>query len=378
MKIAINCVFFTPKGGGIKEYIYNLTKNLGEIDRQNDYVVYVLSDMKNYAEENFPKYFRIKTLPFRSGSQIEVVKRSLFEHKFWTKEEKLEKWNLFHSPMFHAPNLKHTPVILTVHDMRFFRFPKTYAFLRYHFLKHKVKNSIKRADHIISISQFTKDEIQNAYGIPPEKISVIHEAINPQHFSRKISVRPSAVPEALETERFLLSVGHLEPRKNYIRLIDAFENLKQRSDYADLKLVIVGRKDHSYGETLRRIEMNPHISYLNFVDNDSLLWLYQNTELFVFPTFYEGFGFPPLEAAVSGTVSAVSNTSSIPEVCGDAALYFDPMDVISIQLAIEKGLDRGKSYSEIKEALPLQLGKFSWENNARETLKLYNNFLKSK
>lgn len=332
--------------------------------------------MEEYATNLLPSRFRIKPVPYTSGSLKEVVRRSVFEQYFWKKEEELEKWDLFHSPMFHSPKLKQTPVILTVHDMRFFRFPKTYAFLRYHFLKYKVKKSIKRADHIISISEFTKKEIQYAYNISPNKITVILEAINPERFSVPVSKVPDDIPQNLKKNKFLLSVGHLEPRKNYNRLIETFQRIKKYPEYRNLKLVIVGKKDHSYKETLKLVNADPDVFYLNFVSHETLLWLYQNAELFIFPTIYEGFGFPPMEAAASGTVSVVSNLSSIPEVCGDAAFYFDPYNQDDMKKNILEALKKGDDYQVRKNKLESQLKKFSWRNNAEQTLQLYKKFMK--
>lgn len=374
MKIAINCAFFQPQGGGIKEYIQNLVENLSKIDNENEYVLYVLEDYLEYAKENLRCRFRIKPMPFKGKNVVNAIIRSAFEQFFWRREEKREKWDVFHSPFFHGPNLKKTPLILTVHDMRFFRFPKTYTFLRYQFLKYAVKKSIKRAAHVITISQFTKEEIVEAYGSPREKITVIHEAINSDHFSEQqlADEEDRKIADKLSNGKFLLTVGHLEPRKNYNRLISAFE--KMSSESADKPyLVIVGKKGHNYDDTLRLINANDNILYLNFVSQPLLNWLYRNAEFFVFPSFYEGFGFPPLEAATHGTISAVSNLSSIPEICGDAAVYFNPFDENDITRQLCQLYTDSALRSSLKASLETQLNKFSWRKNAMETIGIYKN-----
>jgi len=373
MKIAINCAFFQPKGGGIKEYIQNLVENLNLIDNENEYILYVLEDYIEYANTNLKCRFQIKSIPFKGSTLIDVIKRSVFESYFWRKEEQNERWDLFHSPFFHGPKLKNTPLILTVHDMRFFRFPETYTFLRYQFLKRAVKNSIKRANHIISISQFTKDEICDAYATPEKKITVIHEAINRNHFSEQTltSEDDIQVMSKLSKSKFMLSVGHLEPRKNYNRLINAFHQVRYKLD-EELYLVIVGKKGHNYNDTLRLIESNDHVVYLDFVSLPLLNWLYKNTEIFVFPSFYEGFGFPPLEAAAHGTISAVSDISSIPEVCGDAAAYFDPFNETDMAQVLYNIITNHQLQDSLKSKLEFQLAKFSWRKNAEETISIYN------
>lgn len=372
MKIAINCAFFQPKGGGIKEYIYNLVNNLALCDTNNTYILYVLKDMYEYAKENFPPSMKIKVIPYASRPQSQIIKRSLFEQHFWTKEEQIEQFDIFHSPFFHSPTFKKAKVVLTVHDMRFYRYPTTYAPLRYIYLKYAVHHSVKKAHHIISISEFTKKEIIQAYNIPQYKISVIHESINHKHFS-EINTPDIQTPfmKDLQSSRFLLSVGHIEPRKNNERLIQCFNELRENG-FQDLKLVIVGKKGHSYKKFFKYLAQSSNVYYLNFVSHEMLIWLYKNASLFVFPSFYEGFGFPPLEAAALGTVSAVSNVSSMPEVCGDSVFYFNPFSIESMKQTIIEALNNQSTYEEKKQKLKSNLNRFSWEKNAQQTLQVYN------
>lgn len=374
MKIAINCAFYQPKGGGVKEYIDNLINNLAVHDKKNEYILYVLQDQIDYAKKNLPAKFRIKTIPYNSKSLRDRIKRSLFEQQFWRNEEKEEGFDIFHSPFFHSPKFKKVPVILTVHDLRLYRYPQTYEFLRYVFLKRKVKASIKKANHIISISNFTASELKNLCDVSEDKITVIHEAINRERFTLSSNYSPEDIPEKLKRNSFLLAVGHMEPRKNYDRLINAFKNLKAKDEFKDFQLIIVGKKDHSYKNTLELIESTKDVNYLNFVSLETLLWLYKNAALFVFPSYYEGFGFPPLEAASFQTVSAVSNISSIPEVCGEAAFYFDPFNVENIAETISLALTNEGLMEDKRKKLTQQLEKFSWEKNALETMKIYNRY----
>lgn len=368
MIIAINCSFYLPKGGGIKEYIHNLVENLYALDLENKYILYVLEDSLDYAKKNLPN-FQIKSIPFRSGSLLEVVKRSILSQSFWSREEDIEGFDIFHSPFFYAPHLKRAKVILTVHDMRFFRFPKTYHFLRYVFLKYSVKRSVLSADAIISISEFTKSEIISAYKINPAKITVIHEAINMRHFSPVDDSLNSPVYCELKKYPFLLSVGHLEPRKNYNRLILAFKKIK--CNYPDIKLVIVGKKNLDYTKTIALINSSEDVFYLDFVSDYDLRWLYQQARLFVFPSIYEGFGFPPLEAACFGTPSAVSNQSSIPEICGDSVEYFNPFDINDLAKTIIDALSIPKDNILLQKRMKNNLSRFSWKKNVKDTIALY-------
>ena len=371
-KIAINCIFYQPRGGGISEYIYNLITNIERIDNHNEYILYVLKDMVGYAKEKLATRFEIKQIPY-SSSYVDVIKRSLFSQRFWTREEEEENFDLFHSPFFHSPRFKRAKVLITVHDMRFYRFPYTYTLPRYVYLKYAVKRSCILADHIITISRFTKEELMKAYGISSEKITVVHEAINKDRFSAK-SVESYSLPseyQYLVHSKYILSVGHLEPRKNYERLIDAFAKLKNDSDKKDLRLLIVGKKGHHYSKILKKIRNTADVVYLNFVDHNMLQWLYNNASLFAFPSYYEGFGFPPLEAGCYGVVSAVSNVSSMPEVCGESVFYFNPYDVDDMATVLKEALSNSVLRKEKELLMANQIDSFSWRENARQTLTLY-------
>lgn len=374
MKIAINCIFCQPKGGGIREYIYNVVSALSRIDKENEYVLYVLKDCMDYARRTLPDVpnMRIKPTPYDS-SYKSVINRSLFSRSYWLKEEREERFDIFHSPFFHAPKLKKAKVLITVHDLRFCRYPSTYTLPRYLFLRYAVKYSIRQADAIITISAFTKSEIMDVYKTDGAKITVVHEAINRNDFSldKLKGYVLEDIVKPLENQRFILSVGHIEPRKNYERLLDAFALLKKNPGAKDVKLVIVGKKGHHYENVLKRIGEMPDVYYLDFVSRELLLWLYQNAAVFAFPSYYEGFGFPPLEAACFGTISAVANISSIPEVCGDSVAYFDPMNILDMERTLGRCLF-DKDYVEEKKALLIpNLDRFSWDKNACETLEIY-------
>lgn len=382
MKIAINCMFCQPKGGGIKEYIYNIVNALSRIDKENEYILYVLQDCLEFASGLLPKVpnMRIKATPY-GESFMSVIKRSLFSNQYWLEEEKKEKFDLFHSPFFHSPKLKKAKVVITVHDLRFYRYPYTYTFLRYQFLRRAVRRSINNADHIISISSFTKSEIIDAYKIDSDKCTVVLEAINRNDFSSSqlVNYQLEDMAKHLHGKKFILSVGHIEPRKNYMRLIEAFKKIKQTNQCADdLHLVIVGKKGHHYEDVIKEIDATPNVHYLNFVSRNLLLWLYQNAAVFAFPSIYEGFGFPPLEAACFGTISSVSNISSIPEVCGDSVDYFDPLNIDDMAASLSRCLYDESVIEEKKSRLLPNLDRFSWDKNAEETLAIYKKIVNEK
>ena len=373
MKIAINCQFcFAKGGGGIKEYIIQLTNHLEKVDHDNDYVLYVLEDQYDYAKTVLPKRFKLKPIPYHRNL-VSKICRSLFAQRFWSKEEKEECFDVFHSPFFHAPKMKHARLLMTVHDLRLYRYPETYSFLRYQFLKWAVKKSIARVDRIISISQFTKDEMISTCGVDPNRVTVVHEAINRSFFSVD-RIKNYDLPEEyayLKKDRFLFCLSQIEPRKNHLRLIKAFSKLKAQGSFDDLHLVLAGLQKLNATPVLKAIAETPDVIYLDYVPTELMLWLSHHATLFVYPSYYEGFGFPPLEAASLGTVSAVGRASSVPEVCGDCAFYFDPYDVDDMCRVIAAALNDEAAIKEKKQKLEQQLSKFSWEKNAINTLKIY-------
>ena len=372
MKIAINCSHYFPQAGGVKEYIFNLLHNIATINNEIEIIIYVSKDYYQFAIDTLPHNYFIKQTPFTSKSSIF---RSLNENKYYQREEEVEKFDIFHSPFFHAPKLKKAKLLMTIHDMRIYRYPLTFSLLRYIFCYFKVKSSVRRSDKIISISHFTKEEIVKLCKIKSNKISVVHEAINRDFFSPLTveNYQPTINPNIISGD-FILSVGHLEPRKNFNSLIKAFNDIENKN----IKLIIAGKKNHGYRETLKLINQNKNIYYLEFVDSKLLVWLYKYAKLFVFPSFYEGFGFPPLEAAALGTVSAVSNVSSMPEICGESVIYFDPFDIGSMTQTINNALINDELIASKKELLKSRLDKFSWQKNAEETLKLYNEMMTNK
>jgi len=371
MKIAINCIYYTQKGGGIKEYIYNLVKNISIMDRQNSYVFYITKDYKQSFQMFINKTSKVKIFPYGSNQKI---KRSIFQQKFWYNEEKRENFDIFHSPFFHAPNFKKAKVILTVHDLRFLRYPLSYRIPRYIYLKYVVKNSLINAKHIITVSNFTKDEIIDCYKISPEKVDVIPEAVDFTGFSLKNDSATLIIEDkTIVRKKYFLAVGHLEPRKNYLRLIEAYSNLpdKLKNKYA---LVIVGKKNHGYKKIIDAINHSRMIFYFNFVSRDELSWLYANSKIHVFPSFYEGFGFPSLEAGLFGIPTIGANNSSIAEVAGKGGIYFNPFSLDEIVETITKVLTNTQLYEQLSKEALKNIRLFSWKDNALKTIDVYKSF----
>jgi len=310
--------------------------------------------------------------------------------------------DIFLSPHFLLlPVSGRTKTIVVFHDLSFVRFPELFSFSK--LIWHKFiypKNQARKADLIIAVSDSTKNDLINLYGIPQEKIKVIYPAAG-EEFKRVEKTDPK-LPKVKEKynlpDSFILYFGTIEPRKNISGLIEAFEKIKKQEtkiplevqwdgfegvvksekknffDFKKLKLVIAGNRGWLYNDVFGKIGNSPYkndIIVTGFIDEEDRPYLYGLAKIFVYPSFFEGFGFPPLEAMACGIPTAVSNRSSLPEVVGDSAIMFDPQNTDEIALAIKDILED----SNLREALVergLRRAKlFDWSKTADEFLDVF-------
>jgi glycosyltransferase involved in cell wall biosynthesis len=268
------------------------------------------------------------------------------------------------------------PYIITVHDLiRYFDLKGHDVLIHRPNFRDKFYLSldykgIEKAIKIIAVSCATKHDLIRYLGIPGERIAVIHEGIG-RGTLKPVRIRPLPYP-------YILYVGSEHPRKNLDGLLQVFARLKQGGDFGDLKLVKVGkaggREVDFRRETLRIVDglnLRDEVVFTEWVSDEELAAYYSNAECFVFPSLYEGFGFPPLEAMCWGCPVISSNTSSLPEVVGEAAIRMDPRDIDGLAKAIQKVLtDENLRKKMVQEGF-IQAQKFSWERAGRETLKAY-------
>ena len=283
----------------------------------------------------------------------------------------------FYSPDFVLPpTLPRTRTLLTVHDLSFLRCPEAFVPALRRYLERVVPRSVARADRVLADSEATRADLIALLGVPPEKVQVLYSGVHPRFCPR---------PEPDETARlraryglgdapYVLSVGTLQPRKNYVRLIRAFVQLtnqptNQPTNQLTNQLVIAGGRGWLYEETLAEAGKYPdRVRILGFVDDGDLPALYRNAALFVFPSLYEGFGLPVLEAMACGVPVVCSNASSLPEVAGDAALLVDPLDTDGLTMAMARVLEdpdlrRGMIARGLEQA-----ARFTWERAALQLL----------
>lgn len=373
MKIAIEAERANQKTKtGVEHYAQQVIWKLAQLDRENQYIIYLRTPPQPWFGK-LPSNFSIKVLPFPIfWTQIRLSVEFLFNKvdALWIPASAL--------PLIHPKNS-----VVTIHDIAWEFFPDTFTGFMKWYLKFSTWYAVKHARAIIAVSSATKRDLIKRYDMDPEKIFVVHHgytgprpsAAGSQVSDRSQSIEdlfPELKPESrkiLGSAKYLLYIGTLQPRKNLERLLDAFIILKSDHPYLDHKLVIAGWSGWKSEQILAKIkDYEQDVIYLGYVTDKQRAELLKRANAFVLPSLYEGFGMPILEAFAVGVPVATSQVSSMPEVAGDAAIYFEPNNTRSMIAALSHLLSDWKLRQELVEKGKLRLEKFSWEKCARETL----------
>jgi glycosyltransferase involved in cell wall biosynthesis len=375
VKIAIDVRRMTEFGVGT--YIRNVVRTLGRLDQQTEYV---LIGSPEKCKEIGPLPANFRTVPLLHPE------RSLKSYREFRAIVKRNQCDLVHIPnLFSVPRALPCPYVMTVHDMLQHLTPtrrQTGFSGSCHF--QGTKQVLKGAARIFAVSNFTKVEIEKVFSIPPSRIEVIYNAID----ERFLRGHASAADRQFIAERyqvnypFLLYAGRISPHKNVVRMIEAFSALKTELEkeqlFPDLKLIIIG-DDLSGNPDLRRTVIRSGVQndvrFLGFVPIEVLRTFYDAAKIFVFPSLYEGFGLPPLEAMALGTPVVTSNVSSLPEVVGNAAVLVHPENVFEIMRALHRVLVDQTLRDKMKERSYRQAAKFSWEKSVLRIMDAYKEVL---
>jgi len=367
LRIAIDAHSVGAKLGGNESYAVNLIEALAQIDSVNNYTLYVTTAAaRDRFHQRWPNFQVHTTLPHTPLIRIPLT---------LSAELRKHPVDVLHV-QFTAPPFCPCPVVVSVHDLSFEHLPQTFLRRSRTQLRLTVRHSARRADKILTLSEHTRGDVIETYKIDPAKVIAIPLAA-PPHFG------PVADDRELQRVRhtygidgdYVLSVGSIQPRKNLVRLINAYASLRDaHRENSFPKLVIVGKKGWLYDETLRALEetgVRDSIVLTGYVPESDLPALYSGALCFVYPSYFEGFGLPPLEAMKCGAPVVVGNATSLPEVVGDAGLKVDPFDVSAIARAISELI----SNSELRRELSIKGQKraemFDWRNTAQQTLKVY-------
>jgi glycosyltransferase involved in cell wall biosynthesis len=267
------------------------------------------------------------------------------------------------------------PLVVTVHDVSYLSHPQYFTGFRRRQLRLTVKATVRRAAKVLAVSEFSRKAILDAYGIDDSKVVVVPNGTSARFRPMAREAAAAAVRERFGISGpFVLTVGDLQPRKNHLGLIRAFESMMRSEPRLNHQLVFVGKDTwHSkeVHEAAARSPLAERIRFTGFVSDEDLVALYGACELFVFPSFYEGFGLPILEAMACGRAVACSNTSAIPEVADSAALLFDPESSREMVLAMKDLLVDAELRARMERLALARAAQFSWERAARQTLEVY-------
>jgi len=286
---------------------------------------------------------------------------------------------LFHATEHLLLSLRSIPTVLTVHDLIFRQLPEHHKPLNRWYLNLTVPLYCRRANHVIAISEYTRRHLVAAYGLPPEKITVVHEAAAPRFHLQSPEAIAAVRGRYSLPDRYLLFVGTIEPRKNLTRLLAAFETI--HAERLSDGLVIVGKRGWLYDDFFARLEQSPlkdAVLFPGYVMDEDLPAVYAGAQALVFPSLCEGFGLPVLEAMACGTPVVSSNASSIPEVGGEAALYFDPTDTAEITTTTRRLLREADLRDSMRTLGLAQAARFSWGLAATATEAVYDAVLRGR
>jgi glycosyltransferase involved in cell wall biosynthesis len=358
---------------GVETYITNLIEALAASGEANRYTLYVT---KGRAGDRFagrwPHVSVRRTLPHTPFVRIPVT---------FPVELRRHPADLLHV-QFTAPPFAPCPVVATIHDLSFEHLPETFNRRSWMQLRLTVRRTARTAAHIITPSEFSRRDLIETYNVAPERVSVTLAAAAP-HF------RPAAPEAVAEAQRrygidrdYVLAVGSIQPRKNLVRLVRAYSDLRRRRSHDKLpQLVLVGKRAWLYGETLRAVEQSgvaPDVIFTGYVPERDLPALYSGALCFVYPSYFEGFGLPALEAMQCGAAVVAGDRTSLPEVVGDAGLLVDPFDEDAIGAAVSSLIDDGELRARLGARGRERAALFSWTETARQTLRVYEQAIKEK
>jgi len=386
--IGIDARFYGPLGKGLGRYIQEIVDNIVKIDELNRYVIFL-------SPENFDEFIttelRIKKIKV-AARWYSIAEQLEMPYLIWR-----EKIDLMHFPHFNVPLLSPVKFVVTIHDLILTKFPTVRA-TTLSPLVYKLKNlaykiiialAVKRAKKVIAVSEFTKNDVAEKFKIKPEKIIVTYEGVanlargNDSLFVKKLDDSQTLLSYNI-IDRFILYVGNVYPHKNLEALLEVFVEFHKK--YSSLRLVLVGKEDYFYKrlkETAATLNLwhenvpDSPVIFTGYVPDVELEVLYRQALFYIFPSLYEGFGLPALEAMAKSCPVASSNQASLPEILGDAALYFDPTDKADIFMKMDRLYNDQDLREVLKKKGREQAKRYNWWECARLTFEVYNSVLQT-
>lgn len=365
MSVTIDYTSAVRQRAGIGRYTRSLIHALARIDPQTAYTLFIPHDAR-YVEDAalFPANFRLTRAPLDERVMVTLWQRLRAPLPI---ELLVGACDVFYSPDFVLPPTRARKKILTVHDLSFKRVPETAVPNLKWYLEGAVARAVARADLVLADSNATRTDLIELFNVPPASVQVLYSGCQDLFRPLEDAEEFARARETYKlTKPFILSVGTLEPRKNFTRLIEAFARLPQHEEF---DLLIAGGRGWLYDEIFQapaRFGAADCVRFLGFVPDADLPALYSLATLFVYPSLYEGFGLPVLEAMACGAAVITSNVSSLPEVAGDAAVLVNPRSTNELAAVLQELLNDSERRERMKPQSLAQAKKFSWDASARQ------------
>lgn len=348
----------------------------------SEFAYRILQEFYKKSEVRFHIYLKSAPRDEMPAENTNWRYRVVGPRKFWTQLglplslfRVSQRPDVFFSPTHYAPRFSPVPCVIAVMDISYVFYPEMFKNRDMRQLISWTSYSVRKAKKIITISQSSKNDIIKYYKVSESRVEVVYPGVKERFMNKKLdgkNFRHQAI-----TGKYILFVGTLQPRKNIQRLIEAFSKLQKDK----LQLVMVGKKGWMYRDILRapkKFGVEKKVIFLDFISDENLPQLYENAQCFVLPSLYEGFGLPILEAMKYGCPVLTSNISSLPEVGGEAALYFDPYNVNDMAEKIDRVLSDSNLRKDMIEKGKKQVKKFSWEKSAEKVLAVLEDVVKNK
>ncbi len=371
MKVAIDVRTVLPNRSGVGNYVLHLIQNLRKVDPDSIYFFLSLKKNLSFLGPLAPEQNPLQTVFSHENHPL----GDFWEHFILPIRLMKKGIDVFHGPASLIPFRRdHYQVVVTIHDLVAFLFPETIPLKYGAYMRYLLRQAVKRANKIISVSHHTRQDLIEILKVPSEKIVVIHEAPSPifRPYDRN-KVRTLLKERYGIQKKYIYHLGNIEPRKNLIVLLQAFTRVCQELG-TEYQLVVSGQKGwliRSLSHFLKNYPMRDQVLFTGYVPMEDLPLLMNGAEIFVFPSLYEGFGLPVLEAMSCGTPVISSNRSSIPEIVGSAGVLIDPTDVRELAHRIVYLLRNGEERRRLSLLGKDQAARFSWEEVARKTLDVY-------
>jgi glycosyltransferase involved in cell wall biosynthesis len=376
MRIGLNLLFIVPdKIGGTQIYAESLVYALAKLDRENEYFVFVAQEATDLPLPEAPNFTRV-VCPVNAASRVARYLWEQFIFPSWLRRFNID---LVHSLGYVCPLFPSCANVVTIHDINYVGLSYATPHIRRRVIRFFIPASARRADHIITESHFAKKQIVRFVGVPAQKISVIYGAAGMhQSVQTPIEWDDLAMMYGLKTP-YVVAFSSQSVHKNIERFLHAFALLKRRCPHLPHDLVLIGLMppESRLPQVIKKLGLENQVIAPGFVPNEHVFPLLAHGQLFAFPSWYEGFGLPALEAQTAGLPMVCSNAASLPEVVGEGAIYFNPKSIEEMADALQRCLENPQLLAELAANAKENVHRFSWEKTAQITLDIYRETAKN-